>query len=96
MRRLLRTAWAALSDPGARAALGVATRVRGFYRTSYLAGLASGPLLERLAQGPASLDELARALDHQDPAASTGTRSRAGSPLVSASEYSARHAGCSL
>jgi 4-hydroxy-2,2'-bipyrrole-5-carbaldehyde O-methyltransferase len=62
MRRLLRAAWAAITDPGVRAALGVAARVRGFYRTSYLAGLASGPLLERLAQGPASLDEMAQTL----------------------------------
>jgi SAM-dependent methyltransferase len=66
---LFRTAWAVLSDPGARAALGVAARVRGFYRTSYLAGLASSPLLEILARDPASLDELACVLNPMEPGA---------------------------
>jgi 4-hydroxy-2,2'-bipyrrole-5-carbaldehyde O-methyltransferase len=62
MWRLLKMAWAAVTDPQVRSAIGVARRVKEYYATSYLAGLADSPLLDAFARGPLSLDEIAQCL----------------------------------
>ncbi len=68
MRSVFHNIWPAINNPGTLAVLGVAAQVRSFYITSYLAGLAAGPLLDRLAKRPATLDEITKILNEDDPA----------------------------